>query len=61
MFFQGLCQLIENNVTVRCRAADKALVEAAIPGAVASVKDKIKKESNVKLDQENFLPPNWYD
>ena len=56
---QGLCQLIESAVTIRCRAADKTLVENAVTPAVNAVKDKIKKECQVKVDHENFLPANW--
>ena len=47
---------MESNVTIRVRAADKAVAEAAIAPAVAAVKDKIKKDVTVKLDQENVLP-----
>eukprot|EP00095_Tigriopus_kingsejongensis_P008362 maker-scaffold1246_size53250-snap-gene-0.12 protein:Tk08362 transcript:maker-scaffold1246_size53250-snap-gene-0.12-mRNA-1 annotation:"v-type proton atpase subunit e" len=54
---QGLCQLIETQVTIRCRSVDKTLVENAVTPAVNSVKDLIKKESQVKVDNENFLPP----
>jgi len=54
---QGLCQLIENQVTVRCRAADKGMVEAAIPAAAKTAQGLINKgEINVKID-ENFLLP----
>ncbi len=46
-------------MTVRCRQADKAVVEAAVGPALASVKDKIKRECNVKVDGDNFLPADW--
>merc|ERR1712110_394097 len=35
---QGLCQLLESNVTIRCRQADLQMVQASVPKAVASVK-----------------------
>ena len=56
---QGICQLLENNVLIRCRQADKGIVEGAIPKAIASVKDIVKKEVNIKVDNENFLPSSW--
>ena len=56
---QGVCQLLESNIQVRCRQADQKLVESVIASAVASVKDKIKMETNVTLDTTSFLPPDW--
>lgn len=54
---QGLCQLLETHVSVRCRQADLQLVQQTIPAAVASVKDKMPKiNCQVVLDNENFLP-----
>lgn len=54
---QGLCQLLESNVTVRCRQTDAQLVQAAIPKAVASVQDKMPKiNCQVEVDTQNFLP-----
>ena len=44
---------------VRCRQVDRALVTNAIPGAIAMVKDQIKKECHVKVDEDNFLPGDW--
>ncbi len=57
--FQGLCQLLESQVMIRCRAADKSIVEAAIDPAIKSVRDKIKRDCTVKVDGENFLPADW--
>ncbi len=57
--FQGVCQLLESQITIRCRSSDKALVEKAVGPALASVKDKIKRECVVKVDGENFLPEDW--
>merc|ERR1719266_1574361 len=54
---QGVCQLLEPKISVRCRQVDKALVQSVIGSAVASVKDKIKMETEVTiLDSESFLP-----
>jgi len=38
---------------------DRAVVQAAIPVAVASVKDQTKKDIQVKLDEEAFLHSDW--
>ncbi|CAB3359753.1 Hypothetical predicted protein [Cloeon dipterum] len=55
---QGLLQLLEAQVTVRCRAADKPVIERLIGGAQAEFKQKTGKECVVKVDPDNFLPPN---
>ena len=44
---------------VRCRQVDRAIVASAISGAIAMVKDQIKKDCQVKLDEDNFLPSDW--
>jgi len=55
---QGLCQLLESNVTVRCRQVDLQLVQSTVPKAVASVKDKMPKINvQVIVDSERFLAP----
>ena len=56
---QGLCQLIESPVTIRCREEDKAIVEGAVQPALSSVKDKIKMHVEIKVDSETFLSPKW--
>nr|ACO10811.1 Vacuolar proton pump subunit E [Caligus rogercresseyi] len=53
---QGLCQLLEANVTIRCHQNDLSLVEQAIAVAVKNVKEKIRKDIVVKVDKDNFLP-----
>jgi len=54
---QGLCQLLETNVTVRCRQVDMQLVQAAIPNAISSVKHLMPKiNCQVIVDNEHFLP-----
>jgi len=52
----GVCQLLEPKIQVRCRQVDQQLVQSVIEPAVASVKDKIKMETEVTLDPTNFLP-----
>lgn len=54
---QGLCQLLEKNVTIRCRQVDLQVVQATVPKAVASVKSKMPKiDVQVVVDNERFLP-----
>ena len=57
---QGVCQLLEPKIQVRCRQVDQQLVQSVIEPAVASVKDKIKMETEVTLDTTNFLPADRY-
>jgi len=55
---QGVCQLLEPKIFIRCREQDQELVQSVIPSAVASVKPMIKMETDVQLDTEGFLPAN---
>lgn len=52
---QGLLQLLEQNVLVRCRQADLQLVEEVLDSAKREYTEKTGKEVNTKLDQESFL------
>lgn len=54
---QGLFQLIEETVTVRCRKKDASLVQEAIGKAVASYKNAAKRDIKVAIDNENYLNP----
>jgi len=53
---QGVCQLLEPKISVRCRQQDQSIVQSVIASAVDSVKDKIKMDTDVTLDTETFLP-----
>jgi V-type H+-transporting ATPase subunit E len=55
---QGLLQLLEANVLLRCRQADLSLVESVMAPALSTYKEKTGKECNLKVDQESFLNPN---
>ncbi|CAG4959791.1 unnamed protein product [Colias eurytheme] len=57
LIVQALFQLMEPAVTLRVRQVDKALVESLIGRAQADYKNKIKKDVQMKVDSENFLPP----
>jgi len=56
---QGLLQLLETFVLIRCRQNDLALVEEVIGTAIDDYKQQTGKDKiEVKVDQEIFLPPN---
>jgi len=55
---QGLLQLLELNVLIRCRQQDLGLVAEVIADAVEQYKEKTGKECNTKIDQEVFLSAN---
>ncbi|KAJ0172206.1 hypothetical protein K1T71_012179 [Dendrolimus kikuchii] len=48
-------QLIEPTVTLRVRQVDKSLVESILGKAQQDYKAKIKKDVQLKVDNENFL------
>ncbi|KAL3884252.1 hypothetical protein ACJMK2_030468 [Sinanodonta woodiana] len=55
---QGLCQLMETAVILRCRKQDVDIVKEAIPGAVAKYQKLSKgREMKVTVDTENFFGP----
>uniref|UniRef100_A0A2P2HYU2 V-type proton ATPase subunit E-like n=2 Tax=Hirondellea gigas TaxID=1518452 RepID=A0A2P2HYU2_9CRUS len=54
---QGLCQLMEPAVTVRCRQVDQTLVEAAVPRSVQIYKSMSKLNCIVTVDTAVYLPP----
>lgn len=55
---QGLCQLLEPALLLRCRQVDQPILEQVIPGALAEYKAKVGKECQVKVDTETWLGPN---
>jgi len=52
---QGMCQLLEPALLIRCRQVDQGLVEQIIPASAAEYKSKVNKECQVKLDTENWI------
>lgn len=56
---QGLFQLVEREVTVRCREEDVSLLKNLIPIAVEEYEQATKLTCNVKIDTE-FLPKEGY-
>lgn len=55
---QGLYQLLENEVTIKCRQQDLDLVREAWPEAVEMYRNgtKGKKDVKINIDTESFLP-----
>merc|ERR1712228_5809 len=45
---QGVCQLLEPKISVRCRQQDQSIVQSVIASAVDSVKDKIKIDNSLE-------------
>nr|CAG4644365.1 EOG090X0F8Y [Lepidurus arcticus] len=60
LIIQALFRLMETNVIVRCRAADVDLLRSLLPGCVVAYQEATKKNVNVSLDPENFLPPHSF-
>ena len=66
LLVQGLIKLIENKVTLRCRASDVSILQSIIDDAVdqykSSMRDQVKALEGreppcvVTIDQEKFLP-----
>jgi len=53
---QGLLQLLETHVLIRCRQADITVVEDVLPSSVQKYKDATGKDVVLKVDKEMFLP-----
>jgi len=52
---QGLLQLLETNVILRCRQADLAMVEESVEAVVKQYKATTGKDVVIKVDKESFL------
>jgi len=52
---QGLLQLLEANVTLRCRQADISIVEESLDQVIQEYKGKTGKDVNLKIDKDSFL------
>uniref|UniRef100_A0A7N8YQS3 ATPase H+ transporting V1 subunit E1b n=1 Tax=Mastacembelus armatus TaxID=205130 RepID=A0A7N8YQS3_9TELE len=57
LVLQGFYQLLEPKVTVRCRKQDVQLVQACIQRNIPVYKAAVKNNLEVRIDQDNFLPP----
>uniref|UniRef100_H3AAY2 ATPase H+ transporting V1 subunit E1 n=2 Tax=Latimeria chalumnae TaxID=7897 RepID=H3AAY2_LATCH len=57
LVLQGLYQLLEPTVFIRCRKQDMSLVKTSLQKNVPIYKSSTKKDIEVHVDQENFLAP----
>ncbi|XP_034019377.1 V-type proton ATPase subunit E 1 [Thalassophryne amazonica] len=57
LVLQGLYQLLEPKVTIRCRKRDVQLVQASIQRNIPIYKSAVKTNVEVRIDQDNFLSP----
>ncbi|XP_064607961.1 V-type proton ATPase subunit E-like [Liolophura sinensis] len=54
---QGLTQLLEPNVTIRCREQDLDLVRNAVNNCIPVYKASSGKDVKISVDTENYLSP----
>jgi len=52
---QGLCQLLEPNVLIRCRQKDLQLVKDVLDKALKQYTELSKLDVNIKVDEQKFL------
>ncbi|XP_077956522.1 V-type proton ATPase subunit E 1 [Gasterosteus aculeatus] len=57
LILQGLYQLLESKVTIRCRKQDFQMVQASIQRSIPVYKAAVKTNVEVRIDQENFISP----
>ncbi|KAM3859274.1 V-type proton ATPase subunit E 1 [Diretmus argenteus] len=57
LVLQGLYQLLETKVTIRCRKQDLQIVQASIQKNIGIYKSTVKNNVEVRIDQDNFLSP----
>jgi len=55
LLLQGLLQLIEDNVVVRCRQTDQGLLEQIKDGVLQQYHQKTGKNCNITIDGKTFL------
>ncbi|KAH0617089.1 hypothetical protein JD844_028727 [Phrynosoma platyrhinos] len=56
LVLQGFYQLLEPKMTVRCRKQDLPLVRNAVQKSIPIYKTTTKKEVDIHIDQDTFLP-----
>lgn len=54
---QGMLQLMEDTVVIRCREADSTLVESVLPRCTANYKQLSQRSINMTIDKNNWLRP----
>jgi len=56
LIIQALFQIMEPNVTIRCREVDLELVESVLPEAIAKYTEAMHKPCHITIAKDNFLP-----
>lgn len=56
LLLQGLYQLLEPVVIIRCRKVDVAMVKAAVQTVLPTYRDVTKKDLDARVDETVFLP-----
>ncbi|KAK2918123.1 V-type proton ATPase subunit E 1a [Channa argus] len=56
LVLQGFYQLLEPKVFIRCRQQDVELVQAAVIKSILIYKEAVKRNIEVRIDQQRFLP-----
>ncbi|XP_043943535.1 V-type proton ATPase subunit E 1 [Protopterus annectens] len=56
LVLQGLYQLLEPKVVIRCRKQDFPMVKAGVKKSIPMYKSIANVDVDVQIDQENFLP-----
>ncbi|KAJ8245379.1 hypothetical protein GJAV_G00270120 [Gymnothorax javanicus] len=56
LVLQGLYQLLEPKVTIRCRQQDVELVQVAVQRNIPIYREAVKSNVSVHIDERNFLP-----
>ncbi|XP_026220975.1 V-type proton ATPase subunit E 1a [Anabas testudineus] len=56
LLLQGFYQLLEPKVVIRCRQQDVEMVQAAVKKNIPVYKEAVKRNIEVTIDSERFLP-----
>ncbi|KAF6731279.1 V-type proton ATPase subunit E 1 [Oryzias melastigma] len=56
LILQGLYQLLEPKVTIRCRQQDLEIVQASVSKNIPVYKEAVKSNITVRIDRDRFLP-----
>ncbi|KAG8190317.1 hypothetical protein JTE90_014423 [Oedothorax gibbosus] len=59
LILQAIFQLLEPQVSVKCRKADVDLVEKSLSSIMKEYEAEVGKPCKVILDKDNFLSPDW--
>ncbi|XP_035212956.1 V-type proton ATPase subunit E-like [Stegodyphus dumicola] len=57
LILQSIYQLLESEVTVKCRKQDADLVERSLGEIAKEYQEKVGKPCKITIDKESYLPP----